>query len=662
MANQQAEAKKMKVPKSTLTVLLLAVAALGLLAAGFIQLPGLTVLSVSQVEIDPQGYEDEQTGEWRGSKWIITMTVDAADQVAGIKFANDAGEPGKTYVESSDGSRVYASDTVKTGDKVVPQSTITIRIDPDKPFWDRELEIQQGYYTPETWGTWSYKGTTHTKTLGGKMDGNYHASAVAFQHYEWKPGNWVLHTPFTVTVLKDGVEVDRERIDTVGATKSYEVGGVYITDLGKLGHGYGEPQMGEVLYFSQDEIFQADETSRNYVTSDGGQKPHYDGAQWGPILGEGGYNVYGVDSYSTYWYGYGRWGDGSEAPSETSLKDGSPLAYNHQTLLESRRGWRDVYYNFNDGTNRRGPYTPPVLPGDKTAETKALGDMCVTEWLEYKGVQKARMPGWLDGMERVGNHIRLYLPWRAVSSVITVEIPTELADTIVWQPLVANFQITEFPDLGDIADEKTSYVKVKCVDGEGSGAVRFTFKPDDLPGFIGPVTMGTPSMTAGQEETLPFTVTNLGTPEKRCGEIVATIENVRFETDTETAKVCFLIKTGEVTILTVVTTYKGTLVSGIPIIVRYAEQTKTGTTDMDGGASFSLASYAGAVQVSSLETEFYQAMSVTANVERGRQNVVTLELLKHGEEPWPWWLALLALPVFVAMIWMFTRKKRGRKR
>lgn len=637
--------------KKPLLMLLLAIAVFGLIFAG-VRPPGLTIISVSKVEIDPQGYADPATSEWKGSFWIVTMLTDMTEQVAAIKLGNDDGEPGSTYVEGSDGTKKYSTDTVQTGEQVVPQSTVVVKIDPGQPYYERPLEIQQGEYVSDAWGGWM-------NTLGQAGKTSNHVSNLDFLHYEWGTGDWTLHTPFKVTLLKNDVEVATETIDTVGGTKIYripETGDEYIhiTDLGKLGTGYGEPQLGEILYFSSDYVFQADTTSRKLITHDAGESPHSDADQ------PNGWSVYGVDAYSVYWYGYGRWKD-----------DDTSGPYEHGDGLDALvddgeyGGWE---LNQIDAWTWEGrPEKPVVFPGNKPT---LMTHDCLTEWLDHKGVKRATMPSWLDKMViTYDKKMRLYMPFGSVSSVITIKISTELADTIVWQPLVANFEITDFPDLGDIADRKTSTIKVKCLEGSGSGTIWLTKSPEDLPISINPPTIGMGNMAPGTEKTFEYEILNLGCEQDTEFSITASVTNaLGTETDTATVEGTLLEKTGAETVLTVKTVYQGdgSAVTGIVITVQYAENSKSGLTNTQGQGTitFSLGSYEGSVKVTSASTATYKPKEVTVNVVSGQQTTVVLELYKYEDPELDWmqylpWLLLAVAVTVVALV--LVKKRKGGK-
>jgi len=581
-----------------------------------------TVISVSKVEIDPQGYEDAITKEWRGSFWIVTMLTDCTDQVAAIKLANDDGTPGNTYAQDSTGQRTYSTDEVATGQTVVPQSTIEIRIEPEQPYWERPLEIQQGEYASEAYGGYQNKITAQ---IGRTAD---HVDNLPFIHYEWGTGSWTLHTPFYVVISKNGVVQYRTEtpIDTVGGTQSFRLPPtgdehIYLTNLGKIETGYGEPQMGDILYFSNDYIFQADTASRKYITSPFGTP--FAGGGFDPLPNV----VADSDTFATYWYNRMAWHDtGQPAPWEAddeAYPVVDPANYG---------GWIGA----DDTLNYvRKPVKPCVFPGDKNPAKQAF--MSLTEYLNWKGVARAKTPSWLQGnpMITADKKMRLYMPYGSVSSLVTLKISTELADTIVWKPLVAKFDITNFPNLGDIADEITSTITVSCVEGEGSGSITFSVNPATAPLSLDPPTIGIPSMKAGDVKQFTYKILNLGTENEVSFSVTAVAKNmIGAVCDTATASGKLLKKTGALTVLTVRTLFNNQPVSGIQVTVKYAEQTKSGITDTGGAGSisFSLESYQGIVSVETGATNVYQPGFGSVIVASGTQTVLEINLQKWGQE------------------------------
>ena len=600
-----------------------------------------TLLSVSEIKVEPQGYEGAD-GEWKGSFWSILMTTDFTDTVGAYKFDESEAEKGDDTVD---------------GEKLVPQSSIEIKIDPHQPYYERPLEIKSTTVTPKTYGAWANMWGQWGKKKDVSIDPVYSG------HYEFGTGDWTLHTPFTVTVLKNGVSIGSETIDTVGGVQTVKIGSgseyVTITDLGKLGTGYGEPQIGNVLYFADDAIFKADTYARNLIKYDGtGSLEEMEG--WGDDI----YRSTG-ESFSVYWFGDARWGtygDDDKSPCGFTYWDRmTPELYKEDEL----GGWGYL----SDWS--RKPIAPPILVGDKADLPDVKNDdksryKCLTEYLSYKGVKDVTYPSWLSKREVTDDlKMRLYLPFSSANSLIKIQISTELADTIVWQPQVANIKIISFPDLGDISDRKTSYVEVKQESTVASaGTIWLTVDPATAPLSVNPITIGTGTMQPGETKKIPYEILNLGWSEETKLDCTITAEvtnSLGDVTDTATATFSLLQKGVGETTLTVYTLDKETLeyVSGITVTATYDSESKSGITS-DGSISWSFGAVQPSVTVTSAETAKYQSASETELLTAG-PNSITLELVKHGEEaPWweeYWWVIVLAIAVVIVIILIVVYKK-----
>ena len=591
----------------------------------------MSVLSVSKITIDPQGYEDPASHEWQGSFWSVLMTTDFDDQITAFMIQNEDGSPDGTFAVTgnTDGvsEKTYATDAEVDGNQLVPLSQVMVHITPGQPYYERPLEIQQGFYTKEAWSR------TDNGLFGWSGQVSPKAEAVPFVHYSFGSGSWVLHTPFKVDVYKNGVIVGSQEIDTVGGTGVYRIPAsgeefINILDLGKLGTGYGEPQWDDVLYFSENQIFVRSPTADNLLKNDGGQTPV---AIMNNIIG-----TVNADCFSTYWYGGFRWMS-NYTPTVTSLT------------------------NLPPGFYREGDTAKPEQPD-------VFGN--IVPYLASKGIQKVSMPTGFSSVEKTDdNNLRVYMSYGAYSSLITIKISTELADTIVWQPQIANFEITSLSDFGEIASTKQGSITVACTAGTGSAQVRFTKTPSDTPVSVVP-TLGTPVLSAGESVTLDFELLNLGTSTDREFSITATVYNsLGSATDTETATGTLLMKTGVTTILHVVTEFEGEAVNNLPIIVEHSGTTLSGVTGLDGDgvASFSLGtSSTVSVTVSYVGNVVYKEISKTVTVTGGSEKTVTLSLSKNPivpppePEDWDWEFMLTVFGIGsmgIAAIYLWRRKR-----
>ena len=590
-----------------------------------------SLIGVSRVEIDPTttGYKDSRSGEWCGSYWIISLSTDFDDQIAGFHLAaNDGGDPSETYAESL-GSKTTVSSYTSGGKQLVPTADVMVHIQPHSPYYEREMEIQQGKYVKEAWG--------RSFSLLGNPRTSEHVDELVFRHYSFADvggGNWILHTPFLVTVYKNGELYASREIDSVGGAIVYRIpesgGGdeaVYLIDLGKLDtSGYGEPQWDDILYFNENNIFVRSPTADNLLRYDSGETPT---SVMGSAVGK-----VSAHCFSTYWYGDYRW-----------MSDGTPTTTGTT--------------NLPSGFVRSGDSVVPKRP-DVFSN--------IIPYLKQKNIQTVNMPTGFSHLEKVTgaqskNYLRVYFNYGTKSSLVIVKISTELADTIVWQPQVANFEITSFPDFGDVANIKTSYITIKCVGGAGSAQVSFTKSPADLSLSVIPV-FGTGRLENGESVKIPFDIQNLGTESSMDFSIIAKVKNVLGSvTDTATAKGRLLEKTGSSTIVNVVTQYEDTLINGLPVTIEYAGDSQTKHTGPDGVgiATFNLetsedvsvtASYAGG--------DIYLAKSKTVDVSGGTEATIYLNLLKEGEietdDFWVWVLVAAVVAVAVVVV-VYSYKK-----
>jgi len=623
-----------------------------------ISLPGMTVLSVSKIEIDPQnGYEDKVTGEWKGSFWVITMLTDCTDQVAAYTFDKTESEKGTNTI----------------GDKtLVPQSTITIKIDPQQPYWERPLELKSVTVVPAT-----YTGYQHRAMIGSTLPSNeLIAGELISGHYEWGTGYWIAHTPFLVTILKNGVKIsDPILIDTLGVPKTYRIpntGEEYLTisDLGKLAVGYGEPQLGDVMFFSMDYIFKKDLASFNLVKYD-------DGATYKDI---GYYRLYETvdkSSYSVYWYGFLRWNaDHYGFP----IKNTPAPWIDEETMVDADKygGWinADTTLDFV-----RNPIKPVIF---KTEKASALplnkqSFLSLTEYLVDKGVTLIDPWVWKDSTKPEvitesatgAKKLRVYLPFGSMNSLITIKISTELADTIVWQPQAANIKITSMPDLGDIGDRKLGSITLKQESAvASSGIISLTVIPTTAPLSINPPSFGTGTMNPGDIKTFTYEVVNLGGDANVPFTITAVITNsLGAVTDTGTASGTLLPKgVGGETILTVYTMDDKSKekVSGITITITYDSQSKTDVTS-DGSRTWNLGSITPTVTITSAETPTFKSKTVSQKLVAG-PNTVYLWLIRQGtiEIDNTLMYILIAgtiisviIVIAVILIWYWKKKRTG---
>lgn len=216
-----------------------------------------SILAVSNINIEPRsGSENPVTKEWTGSFWTVLMTTDSINDQYGF-YQFDKTETAK-----------YGNDQVD-GKKLVPQSTITVKITPLRPYWERPLDIVSVQVYPAT-------KTAHG--IGTQFNwenpsvGEFDVPVV-----RWGSQYWVAHTPYQIDVSKDGKNIITQTIDTTGTSQTYTLRNpndssewLVIKDIGKLGTGYSSPTIGDIAILSPDTIFTDYSNVVNYLTYSSG--------------------------------------------------------------------------------------------------------------------------------------------------------------------------------------------------------------------------------------------------------------------------------------------------------------------------------------------------------------------------------------------------------
>jgi len=587
--------------------------------------PPMSIISVSNIYVQPQGRE--VSGEWTGSFWVIVMSADMSDTVAGYKF--------------EEGQEGYVGDK-----RLQTTATIEVRIDPEQPYYVRQMEVASVEMAPECYG--GYQNKLSFLTLGKT---GTHVDRVLTDHYEFTTDSrWQKFTPFTVTILKDGVEIDSQTINTEGGSKviSFNTGEgvVSFNNLGTLSGRYGDPQFGDMLYFSDDWMFQADTLSRILIES---------AFPTETTGGSGDIGLIQYDSYAHYWYGVYYWGDdGTPAPFT-----GTGLTINDPSLFG---GWvlADDALNYV-----RNPVAPVVFPGDMPSQ--ATGFKSLVEFLEYKGVNRIQTGAYPKVFKRADNKLETDVPFDALnegSSMFTILIPTELADTIVWHPQVANVQIADWFIPTQLGERFSGWIKLKQESTvRSTGHVSISFDPSTAPISVTPndfdITLDPNEMDI---QTLEFL--NAGTDTEIDVTMTVTVtDSLGIKTDSKTAQIKLLKRTGS-SLLMVYTIDKETLepLGGIPVTVAWDTQSKTAVTS-GGESTFDMGSYLGSVSVVSAETAMYRATSATKQLTAG-PNSVTLKLEKHTYVPPPWWeeywwlfVVIIAAVIIIIILIVIWRKK-----
>jgi len=572
-----------------------------------------SILAVSSIEVAAQGGEDSVTGEWTGSFWNILMITDMNDMVGAYKFDDSEAEKGEDMVD---------------GKKLVPQSEILLKIFPEQPYYERPLERKAYMVYPKTYGKYQNK----LGLSSGQLRGNY-VEELSVATYQWSEGYWTKHTPFRVEVYKNGALIGQENINTVGGTETITIRNpsdssewLSIKNLGAIDTGrYGEPDYGgNIVLFSKDEVYRYSDDLLNAIKYDNVER---DNAYQNP------------QSYNQYWFGGDFWSDDSPEPPSS---EGSVNTKNYP-------GW---YRNDDTLHYRWYPIAGSIF--ETNTDTTPQGRSLIS-YLDWRGFSTVDLDVWHQGVEIIDDNVRVYMPHNSMSSLITVQISTEFADTIVYMPPVANLEIIEIGNLEDaeIGDRRSAYVRVKQLSTvESTGALWLEIEPSGM--TVNPSRLGV-NLKPNRVGVYDFEVINSGLDKKTKFTLTVTAENELGEvTDEKSVSFYGLPKGVGASRLTVYTIDHETRepVGGIPVTVIYDSTSDTDYTD-EGSVTFDLEGVTGKVTVSSSATQTYRAATTTKEVSEGL-NEVTLELYKHGEaeeeEGFPDWVLWLTLGCVVAVI------------
>jgi len=582
----------------------------------FYPLALLSVFSVSQINLQKQGYEDPATHEWMDSYWVIGLVTDTLEHYEGISYTFDNEE---------------AQDANTIGEKtLVVTSEVKVTITPLQPYYERSMRYVTYTVYPKTYGMWMNKLTRQCGKLTDSID-ELKVTVLQFTEESWK-----LYTPFKVQVYKNGVLKDEKTVNTVGGTETVILTGdspeedVKVQNLGKLGTGLGEPAFGDLVIFDPQHIFKIEGNILNEIEYD---KDTY--------------------SYSNYWFGGGSYYLANLDPDTGTMKsgdivkrwpdDGSPAHFFVDDL-----GINCPVHGANFPGNIRTDtfldyYVKPVAADiykDKPADQPVTGNPSGYSLVNYLANQRNHRIYVLDNFDEYNqgievnedNKMRVYLPLSSFNNLVTVWISTEIADAIVYQPVLSKGVITDIHWLGsgEISDKDIVSVTVKQESQDGGRIIITASGMQGYPMQVSPTTDSV-ILNYGETHTFFFTAENLGTGTAQTGTLQFTLTNDQGEqTDRETLSFKLQPQIGDQTTLTVTLHDKeGYRPSGILVTVNYGVNSKSGVAS-NGYLTFDLDAYKGGVSLATQETDTYKAASATASVSAGK-NSVYLELRKKGE-------------------------------
>jgi len=472
--------------------------------------PGQTTpLSVSDIYIEPIGSEDPSTHEWKGSFWVITALADTKESYLFYKFDETEAD---YYGQNKVGNKT-----------IVPTATIKITITPRRPYWERQLNSGRHLVYPLTYGTYR---NGFSKQVSKLLDSSVPPFNVDVLECD-SSAVWVLHTPFDVKIEKLGTNSFSKtvQIDTVGGSNIVTIVNPYdasekmlIKDLGKIRTGIGQPATSGLIIFSKKVAFEKTDQLVKAV-------------KYGRDRNTG--QVIQDENFAFYWFGggskykaYGLTGERTEevqcwsddkSPAHWFYRGIEPAAY---SVLVSDGDFPGSFRS--DGPNWWDERAIPV-----SAEVSDL----IKYLNETFPANNQKLDLWNNGWEITrDNKLRIYMPIDAASSLISIEISSELADSVVYQPIVANgivkqaFWDSTKTSKSIIKDEDVAVIKIKQYATRSSKITVSPSVPANIPVSVLPQ-MDSAIVDPDATHTFQFEVRNLGTQSNQSSIITFTITN-----------------------------------------------------------------------------------------------------------------------------------------
>ena len=612
----------------------------------------LTVIDVGQITVDPNGYPEESEGRtlWKGTYWAITAVVTANDDLQGFTFSNE------TASTSDAQGKGY---TVHTG------ASIEIKIDPDKPYLLRKIKAVAWIVTPAAGRTWRSRGSLD---FNAPAFSEVTAPATRVVQYDWADSSsWEIHTPYWVTILKNGVQIGRTRLDngwneTIQIVPLNDGSGkaIRIENLGRLGSAYTDPVVPPqicILNGRKDYVYDWTQAYR-YIPFDSGRTLD--------DVSPGGYFIQSIraassDAYSLYWYGqYYRWTttiDPAQSPAGYEPSSWSP----YPDMIDGSvyAGWKD---NDDFGALRRDPMPPVIFPEDKTNapltpgwDDDAIASMCLTEFVASKNVQNLAdtifrsFDSW--SVDLVNKEARIEIPWGAYGvPEVHFRIPVEVADTWVDRPPISNVKVSlvwastgtktnpnlyssdkVYIDMTQLSTvESTAKIIVACTDTSISvfpTEFSVSLKPNETQRTSIDI------VNAGHTSDTPFTITVQA--REVYGYTLTSEDSV-----TGIAKALIIDQTF-LRIYVIDAKLSGDKnVAGIQVQCQYPPKTgSTMSTFTEKGRAIEWTlqganggAYIGEVYIQTKDTFTYKAAYTTRTVKVGL-NIITISLIRQGETP-----------------------------
>jgi len=649
---------KKNLSKTAIAIIVLIVAGV-VFGSKYLQPSGkMSLFSVSQVEIEPEGGTviDDKL---RGCYWVVMLSVDEIDALEGRVTVIEEGQTGE-----------FNGKTVET------RKSLEIGINPEQAFFYRGVRQETTTITED-----AYK-SVHNKVTGQVwFDKSSHVAPLMSNHYVWDESFWKAETTFKVQAWLNDVLITPyggKVMDTHAGETEFTIdtsyGQIAFRSLGGLTGGWEEPDVGPLLIWNENYVYDWDQAYYAIKYDSGGQL-----VNWKTSNTKVQKLVNHNNPYSVYWFGTMRWAEHTDLVPDDEVRR-TPAGYKEPKVGEyvlwclnsaDYGGWISEDDTLNE---RRNPVKPVVFPEQKdTLPSGKRSFYSVTEWLEnVKNIPNRGELGsesnsvfrgyesWV--LDEVGKEVRVYMPYNAYEiPMVQILVPAELVDTWVWTPPVANLKIESQGWLEgtgtatEIADGVTRacWVKVRqasTVESTGKVAVS-----SSTPSASISPSYQKPTLAPGDEATLYFEVTNLGVAFNENGRVQVSCKELLTGSQTDFSNtLSFTLKTagqqGDTVLdITVVDDETGLPVGGTQVHLSYGGSIKQAITNEKGYTSFNLGSYTGKVVITTKETTDYRQAIRSLDLSSGTHNLV-IRLLKQEEDGIPMEYILAGLVVVVLLV------------
>lgn len=589
------------------------------------------------------------------SFWSVVLTASYSDQVSFYQL--NAGTTG-TW----------------NGQNVTVQNNVKIMVDPSQPYYERSIETYSPVVTPIARRNWI------SAAFSNGRDQSPYVNSLTFQGFRTTSSDWILHTPYTVTVYVNGSKVGEQVIDAVGVVnqgtnialgKEVKVGDltnyVMLENLGSLQGSAFPPYWTSLVGWSNQYMYLNSPTVQKAINS-----PYPTGNGGSATRGNLGARTNYEGTYAWYWFGDERNGivynsywtdDGSACP----IYDNGVTA-----SFATAPGWK-LDPNPPLGYSRVDPVAPVLYPSGLTQEQRNNGVLSLTQFLEgtvrAQKIDGSLMPSWEKDTNKVLilpslGQMRIYLPYNYYNPLLNIRISSDIANTVVWEPPVSNIKIANAPsDLGHIADKQTVSVTLRQDSTQASGGyVKIEEVTNGASLGFEPQSWGTGTMQPNEQKTFTFDVHNLMTAATTPFSFKLNVYNNLNELkDSRTITGILDPKVGSgsqlyVTAKDISTTLD---VVGIHFVASWDQTNQkdgyTPTTiDFNGATPY--------VTIYSDANDYYEEGSATIQMQAGL-NRVELQLAPKDYVPPPeinWWWVVIG--IFVAVLLIVAVAARSKKR